>query len=116
MPEKMTKIEIITRVDKLDELKEALIGIGVRGMHVFEVLGCGNQKGFKQKYRGVDMTVDLLPKVKLETIVCEVPVQLVIDTAVKVLRTGEIGDGKIFTYNVESALRIRTGETGVKAL
>jgi nitrogen regulatory protein PII len=116
MPDKMTKIEIITRPAMLEDLKEALSEIGVTGMHVYEVLGCGNQKGYTSKYRGVDMTVDLLPKVKLETIVCEVPVQLVIDTAVKILRTGEIGDGKIFTYNVESALRIRTGERGVEAL
>ena len=116
MADKMTKVEIITRPSKIEDLKHALNEIGVTGMTVIEVLGCGNQKGFTAMYRGVPMSIDLLPKVKLETIVSEVPVQKVIDTAIEVLRTGDVGDGKIFTYNVEEAVRIRTGETGVKAL
>lgn len=109
---KITKIEIITRPSKLEELKEALNGIGVTGMTVYQVLGCGLQKGKTEVYRGTEYSVDLLPKVKVETVVCEIPVDLVIDTAQKVCRTGQIGDGKIFVYPLENAIRIRTGEQG----
>lgn len=112
----ITKIEIITRQNKFDELKNALNDIGITGMTVYQVLGCGNQKGKTEFYRGNEMTMDLLPKVKIEICVCEVPVQLVIDTAVKVLRTGNIGDGKIFVYPVQNVIKVRTGEEGVKAL
>lgn len=114
--EAITKIDIITRQSKFDELKDALNEIGITGMTVYQVLGCGNQKGKTEVYRGNELTIDLLPKVKIEICVCEVPVQLVIDTAVKILRTGKIGDGKIFVYPVQNVVKIRTGEEGVKAL
>ena len=112
----ITKIDIITRQNKFDELKNALNDIGITGMTVYQVLGCGNQKGTTALYRGNELTMDLLPKVKIEICVCEVPVQLVVDTAVKVLRTGKIGDGKIFVYPVQNVIKVRTGEEGVKAL
>lgn len=112
----ITKIDIITRQNKFDELKNALNDIGITGMTVYQVLGCGNQKGKTELYRGNELTMDLLPKVKIEICVCEVPVQLVVDTAVKVLRTGKIGDGKIFVYPVQNVIKVRTGEEGVKAL
>lgn len=113
---KMTKVDIITRPAKFDELKEALNEIGITGMTVTQVLGCGIQKGITEMYRGVPMEINLLPKVRVETVVCEVPVEKVIETAKKILRTGEIGDGKIFVYPVENVIKIRTGEEGVKAL
>lgn len=116
MADKMTKIDIITRTSKFEELKEALNGIGITGMTVTQVLGCGIQKGITEMYRGVPVSINLLPKVKFEMVVCEVPVQTVIDTATKVLKTGEIGDGKIFIYPVENVIKVRTGEEGVKAL
>lgn len=112
----ITKIDIITRQNKFEELKDALNKIGITGMTVYQVLGCGNQKGKTELYRGNELTMDLLPKVKIEICVCEVPVQLVIDTATKVLRTGKIGDGKIFIYPVQNVIKVRTGEEGVKAL
>ncbi len=116
MADKMTKIDIITRPAKFEELKEALNEIGITGMTVTQVLGCGIQKGVTEMYRGVPLEINLLPKVRIETVVCEVPVDLVVETAKKVLRTGQIGDGKIFIYPVENAIKIRTGEEGVKAL
>lgn len=112
----ITRVDIITRQSKFDELKDALNEIGITGMTVYQVLGCGNQKGKTEVYRGNELTMDLLPKVKVEICVSEVPVQLVVDTAVKILRTGKIGDGKIFIYPVENVVKIRTGEEGVKAL
>lgn len=114
--DKITKIEIITRQSKFEELKNALNDIGITGMTVYQVLGCGNQKGKTELYRGSELTMNLLPKVKIEVCVCEVPVQLVIDTAIKILRTGKIGDGKIFVYPVENVIKVRTGEEGVRAL
>lgn len=114
--DKITKIDIITRQSKFDDLKDALNQIGITGMTVYQVLGCGNQKGKTELYHGNELTMDLLPKVKIEICVCEVPVELVIETATKVLRTGKIGDGKIFIYPVENAIKVRTGEEGVKAL
>lgn len=116
MENKMTKIDIITRPSKFDELKDALNDIGVTGMTVSQVLGCGMQKGVTEMYRGVPLSINLLPKVKIEMVVCEVPVDTVIRTAKKVLRTGEIGDGKIFIYPVQNVIKIRTGEEGVSAL
>lgn len=116
MADEMTKIEIITRQSKLEPLKEALNEIGINGMTVYNVLGYGIQKGQKHKYRGVDYSVDLLPKIKVEMVVCTVPVDKVVDTAVKVLRTGEIGDGKIFISPVTKTVKVRTGETDREAL
>lgn len=116
MADKMTKIDIITRPAKFDELKDALNEIGITGMTVTQVLGCGMQKGITEMYRGVPMTINLLPKVKVEMVVCEVPVEKVVETAKEVLRTGEIGDGKIFIYPVENVIKVRTGEEGLAAL
>ncbi len=116
MADKMTKIDIITRPSKFEDLKEALNEIGITGMTVTQVLGCGIQKGITEMYRGVPVSINLLPKVKVEIVVCEVPVDLVVETAKKILRTGEIGDGKIFIYPVENVIKVRTGEEGVRAL
>jgi nitrogen regulatory protein P-II 1 len=113
---KLTKIDIVTRPNKLEELKEALNEIGVQGMTVSQVYGCGLQKGHKEVYRGREYSINLVPKVKIETVICEVPVEAVLDAAQKVLKTGEPGDGKIFIYDVENAVRIRTGEEGDKAI
>ena len=114
--DKMTKIDIITNPSKFDELKDALDKIGITGITVSNVLGCGLQKGHKEYYRGVAVEINLLPKLKVEVVVCEVPVESVIDAATKVLRTGNIGDGKIFIYDVADAVRIRTGERGADAI
>lgn len=114
--DKITKVDIITRPSKIEALKEALNEIGITGMTFTNVLGCGLQKGKTEYYRGAEYTIDLLPKARVEIVVCEVPVQAVVDQAIKVLRTGEIGDGKIFIYDVENVIKVRTGEEGVKAL
>ncbi len=112
----MKKIECITRPVKLDQIKDALAEIGVIGMTVTEVRGCGKQKGRTEKYRGTEYVVSLLPKIKIETVVpddlAERAVQVIMDSA----RTGEIGDGKIFVAHVEQAVRIRTGERDEEAL
>lgn len=112
----LTKIDIITRPDKLEVLKEALNEIGVAGMTVTQVYGCGLQKGHKEVYRGMEYDINLTPKVKVETVVCEIPVERVLEVAKKVLKTGKIGDGKIFVYKIENAIRIRTGEEGDAAI
>lgn len=114
--DKITKIDIITRPSKAEVLKEVLNDIGITGMTFSHVLGCGLQKGKTEYYRGNPISVDLLPKIKIEIVVCEVPVDKVVEAAIKVLRTGEIGDGKIFVYPVENVIKVRTGEEGVKAL
>ena len=113
---KMTKIELLIKQEKFEALKEALMGIGITGMTVTHVLGCGAQKGKPEYYRGVIQEVSLLPKVQVEVVVCKVPVRTVIETAKKVLYTGHIGDGKIFVYDVENAIKVRTGEEGFDAL
>ena len=113
---KLTKIEIITRASKLEELKEALNAIGVLGMTVSQVFGCGLQRGHKEIYRGREYDVNLVPGIKVETVVCEIPVEKVIETAQKVLRTAKFGDGKIFVYELSDAVRIRTGHRGVEAI
>lgn len=112
----ITKIDIITRSSKVEDLKEAFNKIGITGMTFSHVLGCGQQKGKTKYYRGNEYSIDLLPKSRIEVVVCEVPVELVVETAKKVLRTGEIGDGKIFIYPVENVIKVRTGEEGVDAL
>jgi len=109
---KMTKIDIITRSGKLEELKEALADIGVTGMTVSQIFGCGLQKGHTEVYRGKEYNINLLPGIKIEIVVCEVPVSTVVETVKKICRTGKVGDGKIFIYPIENAVRIRTGEEG----
>ncbi|MDR0991331.1 MAG: P-II family nitrogen regulator [Ruminococcus sp.] len=113
---KFTKIDIITKPSKLEDLKVALNSIGISGMTVSNVMGYGMQKGNQAHYRGVEFDVTFLPKVKLEIVVCKVPVNVVVDTAMKVLKTGAIGDGKIFIHDVEDIVKVRTGETGYDAL
>ena len=112
----MKKIEAIIKPFQLENVKEALSKIGVRGMTVFEVRGFGRQRGHTELYRGHEYVVDLLPKVKLEILVDDVKVEEVIDQIISSAKTGKIGDGKIFVTNVEECIRIRTGETGVDAL
>lgn len=109
---KITKIDIITRPEKLEELKEALNAIKITGMTVTQVYGCGLSKGHKEVYRGKEVSINLVPKVKVEIVVCEVPVEKVLETAKKTCCTGKIGDGKIFVYPIENAMRLRTGEEG----
>ena len=116
MEHKITKIDIITRLAKLEELKEALNNIGVLGMTVSQVYGCGLQKGHKEVFRGKEFDINLVPKLKVETVVCEIPVERVIETAQKVLKTGKFGDGKIFVYELSDAVRIRTGHRGAEAI
>jgi nitrogen regulatory protein P-II 1 len=112
----MKKVEAIIKPYKLDEVKTALTQIGVQGLTVTEVRGFGRQKGHKEQYRGAEYTIDLVPKVKVEVVVGDAALQGVIDAIMKAARTGEIGDGKIFVYNLESATRIRTGEKGEAAV
>jgi len=113
---KLSKIVIIAKQSKFEVLKEAMNSIGITGMTVTNVLGCGMQKGSSEFYRGVELEVNLLPKIQVEIVVCKVPVRTVIDTAKSVLYTGHIGDGKIFVYDVENVVKVRTGEEGYEAL
>ena len=113
---KISKLSIICRQSKFEELKNALNSVGVTGITVTQVLGCGAQKGQSKYYRGVEMDMNLLPKVKVEVIVSKVPVSDVVKAAKKALYTGKIGDGKIFVYDVENVIRVRTGEQGFDAL
>ncbi|EGY26801.1 nitrogen regulatory P-II protein [Desulfovibrio sp. A2] len=112
----MKKLEIIIRPFKLDEVKETLAGLDVKGMTVTEVKGFGRQRGHKEVYRGAEYQVDFMPKVKIEVVVDDGQVKSVTDAVVKAARTGKVGDGKIFISPVEDVLRIRTGETGVDAI
>lgn len=113
----MTKVEIITRQSKLEDLKAALNEIGINGMTVTNVLGYGVQKGQKHQYRGVEYNVDLLPKIKIEMVVCTVPVEDVVNTAISVLRTGEIGDPVRFSFlRYSRVIKVRTGEEDREAL
>ena len=113
---KMSKISIICRQSKFEDLKEALNAIGVSGITVTSVLGCGTQKGTAEYYRGVPVEFTLLPKTKVEVVVSAVPVEKVVDAAKEALYTGHIGDGKIFVYDVEEVVKVRTGESGFDAL
>lgn len=112
----MKKIEAIIKPFRLNEVKEALMGIGVTGMTVTEVRGFGRQKGHKETYRGAEYQVDFIPKVKIDLVVDSEMVPRVISTIAEKARTGKIGDGKIFILPLEEALRIRTGESGRSAL
>ena len=112
----LTKITIVAKQSKFDDLKDALNGIGVTGMTVTNVLGCGIQKGKAEFYRGVQMDMNLRPKIQVDVVVSKVAPEKVIATAKKALYTGHIGDGKIFVYNVQNVIKVRTGEEGVDAL
>ena len=113
---KLTKVEIICKESRFEALKAAMMDIGITGMTVSHVLGCGVQKGKPEYYRGVQVEANLLPKIQVDIVVSKVPVRSVIDTAKKVLYTGHIGDGKIFVYDVENVVKVRTGEEGYDAL
>ena len=113
---KITKVEIVCKEAKFDRLKKAMSQIGITGMTVSHVMGYGVQKGKPEYYRGVAVETNLMPKVQVDIVVCSVPVRKVIETAKKALYTGHIGDGKIFVYDVENAVKVRTGEEGREAL
>jgi nitrogen regulatory protein P-II 1 len=112
----MTKIEAIIQPNRFDVVKKALIDIGVEGMTVSEVRGHGRQKGHKESYRGGEYSVDLLPKVKLEVVLQDNIVENAVNTIITNASTGKIGDGKIFLYKVEEAIRIRSQERGAAAV
>ncbi len=112
----MKMICAIIKPFKLDDVREAIADLGVQGVTVTEVKGFGRQKGHTELYRGAEYVVDFLPKVKLELAVDDTVLEQVVEAIVNVARTGKIGDGKIFVYDLEKAIRIRTGETGAKAL
>lgn len=112
----MKKIEAIIQPHKLEDVKEALKGIGIDGMTISEVRGHGRQKGHKEVYRGMEYQVDLLPKVKVEMVVADERSSEVIETVVRSARTGKIGDGKVFVYDVAEAIRIRNDDRGDGAL
>jgi nitrogen regulatory protein P-II 1 len=112
----MKQITAIIKPFKLDEVREALAGVGISGLTVTEVKGFGRQKGHTELYRGAEYVVDFLPKVKVEMVVSEEMVDGAIDAIIKAARTGRIGDGKIFVTAVEQVIRIRTGETGAEAV
>ena len=115
-PTGMYKVSILVKLSRYDKLRKALNELGVTGMTVTQVMGCGIQKGAGEKYRGAELDATLLPKVKVEVIVGKIPVEKVIETAKKTLYTGHIGDGKIFVYDVAQVVKVRTGEEGIEAL
>jgi nitrogen regulatory protein P-II 1 len=112
----MKKIEAIIKPFKLEDVKEALSGLGVEGMTVSEVKGFGRQKGHTEIYRGSEYTVDFLPKIKIEVVLAENMVNSAVDAIVKAAKTGKIGDGKVFVSSIDNAIRIRTEETGEQAV
>lgn len=112
----MKKLEIIIRPEKLEDLRAVLDDSEVNGLNIVNIMGYGNQKGVVKKYRGAEYSVTLLPKIKVETVVEETEAEDIIKKIEKEIKTGNFGDGKIFIYSVEDAIRIRTGERGVDAL
>ena len=112
----MKKIEAIIRPFRLDDVREALGEVGVKGMTLTEVKGYGRQKGHTELYRGSEYQIDFLPKIKLEMVVPARLADKVVETIIKTAKTGQVGDGKIFVYNVEDVIRVRTGESGEDAL
>lgn len=112
----MKKIEAIIRPFKLDDVKEALAEIGVRGMTITEVKGYGRQKGHTELYRGAEYKIDFLPKIKIEIVAPDNMVDKIVSTIIKAAKTGQVGDGKIFIYPVEEVIRVRTEETGEDAI
>ena len=115
-PTGMYKVVIITKLSRYDKIRKAMNEIGVTGMTVTQVMGCGIQKGSGEKYRGTEVDATLLPKVKIEVVIGNLPLDTVIEAAKKTLYTGRIGDGKIFVYNVSKVIKVRTGETNLAAL
>ena len=112
----MKRVEIITRPYKLDEIKEALTGMGIQGMTVTEVKGFGRQRGHKEVYRGAEYQVDFVSKVKIEIVIDDEILDQALDVIQTAAKTGKIGDGKIFVSTIDNAIRIRTGEAGASAL
>ena len=112
----MKKVEIITRPFKLDEVKESLTKLGIKGMTVTEVKGFGRQRGHKEVYRGAEYQVDFMPKVKIEVVIEETLLPEVLRAVQEAARTGKVGDGKIFVFPVDDVIRIRTGESGREAI
>ena len=112
----MKLVTAIVKPFKLDDVREALSEIGVQGITVTEVKGFGRQKGHTELYRGAEYVVDFLPKVKIEIVICKIPLNLILETLKKALYTGNVGDGKIFLYNVENVIKVRTNEEGYDAL
>ncbi|HWD94047.1 MAG TPA: P-II family nitrogen regulator [Verrucomicrobiae bacterium] len=112
----MKKIEAIIKPFKLEDVKEALAGLGVEGMTVSEVKGFGRQKGHTEIYRGSEYTVDFLPKLKIEVVLADANAQPAVEAIVRAAKTGKIGDGKVFVSSIENAVRIRTEETGEQAV
>jgi nitrogen regulatory protein PII len=112
----MKKIEAIIRPFKLEDVKEALIEEGIRGLTMSEIRGYGRQKGHTETYRGSEYSIEFVQKIKIELIVEDNKVEKIVDAILKTAKTGQVGDGKIFIYNVEDAVRIRTGESGKDAL
>ena len=112
----MKKIEAIIKPFRLEEVKEALAGLGIEGMRVTEVKGFGRQKGDTEIYRGSEYTVDFLPKIKVEVVLPDERVKEAVEAIIKGAKTGKIGDGKVFISGIENAVRIRTGETGEQAV
>jgi nitrogen regulatory protein P-II 1 len=112
----MKKIEAVIRPFRIDDVREALAEIGVKGMTLTEVKGYGRQKGHTELYRGSEYQIDFLPKIKLEVIVTDALSEKVIETIMNAARTGQVGDGKIFVYPVDDVIRVRTGESGEEAL
>lgn len=112
----MKKLEIIIKPDKLEDLKTVLESCKINGLMISNVMGYGNQKGYTQMYRGTKYNVNLLPKVKVETVVSKELADQIIDAVIKEINTGSFGDGKIFVYDVQDVIRIRTGERGRDAL
>ena len=112
----MKKIEAIVKPFKLDDVKEGLNEVGIQGMTITEVKGYGRQKGHKEIYRGAEYVVDFIPKIKVEVVVADDQAEAVVAKIREAANTGKLGDGKIFVFNVEEAVRVRTGETGTDAL
>ena len=112
----MKKIEAIIRHERLQEVQDALDQLGVSGLTVSEVVGCGRQKGYTEQYRGVQANISLLPKIKVEAVVPSDVADSVVEAIVETARTGAVGDGRVFVYEVEQAVRIRTGEFGEESV
>ncbi len=112
----MKKIEAVIRPSKLEDVKEALQRVGISGITITQVLGCGKQMGWKEHYRGSEVSINILPKIKLELVVEDSKLEKTLDTIIQYARTGEVGDGKIFVSEITDCIRIRTGEHGENAV